>query len=101
MRYRRSTIRRSRRSSLSLMIGVCTLILGIAEVNEVAAQRPLQIYDPFYSAETARRVFFDSYAVTTEVSCCSTSDYLMLGGFVVSAGMFSMTIGIGRRRDLI
>ena len=39
MRYRRSTIRRSRRSSLSLMIGVCTLILGIAEVNEVAARR--------------------------------------------------------------
>lgn len=95
MRFRRSTIRRSRRSSIFLMIGACTLILGLAEVDEVAAQRPFQIYDPFYSAETARRVFFDSYAVTTEVSCCSTSDSLMMGGLAGSAGIFGLPLGLG------
>ncbi|QXD15478.1 hypothetical protein GQ464_000555 [Rhodocaloribacter litoris] len=35
---------------------------------EAAAQRPLRVYDPFYRDETARRIFFDRYALTAEVS---------------------------------
>ena len=32
------------------------------------AQAPFRVYDPFYRGETARRAFFDGYALTTEVS---------------------------------
>ena len=95
MRFRRLTIRRSDRSSIPSMIGTCILLFGLAGVDEVAAQRPFQVYDPFYSAETARRVFFDTYAVTTEISCCSSTDSLMVGGFASSAGIFGLPLGLG------
>lgn len=32
------------------------------------AQAPYRIYDPFYRGETARRAFFDGYALTTEIA---------------------------------
>jgi hypothetical protein len=34
---------------------------------DALAQRPFRLYDPFYRGETARRSFFDGYAVTAEV----------------------------------
>ena len=32
------------------------------------AQAPFRVYDPFYRGETARRSFFDGYALTTEIA---------------------------------
>ena len=32
------------------------------------AQAPFRVYDPFYQGETARRAFFDGYALTTELA---------------------------------
>ena len=36
--------------------------------RHASAQRPFDIYDPFYQSETAQRTFFDGYALTAEVS---------------------------------
>ncbi|GMQ81457.1 MAG: hypothetical protein BMS9Abin05_0889 [Rhodothermia bacterium] len=42
-------------------------VIGSAWLT-ASAQRPMQIFDPFYHGETAERVFFDRYAVTGELS---------------------------------
>ena len=46
------------------------LVLGLlcAFALPVAAQRPFRIYDPFYRNESARRPFYDGFALTGEVS---------------------------------
>ena len=51
---------------LPLLAGLCLLLIAGPHLAE--AQRPLRLYDPFYRNETARRVFFDRYAFTAEVS---------------------------------
>ncbi|HEX7069279.1 MAG TPA: hypothetical protein VF190_00670, partial [Rhodothermales bacterium] len=33
-----------------------------------SAQAPFRVYDPFYRGESARRAFFDGYALTTEIA---------------------------------
>lgn len=43
------------------------LTVGLAP-DDAVAQRPYRISDPFYRSETARRVFFDRYALTGEIS---------------------------------
>ncbi len=35
---------------------------------DVLAQRPIQMFDPFYRGESASRTFYDNYAVTAELS---------------------------------
>lgn len=51
---------------------LCWLGLGLltasAAVPDAAAQRPFRTHDPFYRNETARRYFFDGYALSGEVS---------------------------------
>ncbi len=46
------------------------LVLGLlcAVAAPVMAQRPFRVYDPFYRNESARRPFYDGYALTGEVS---------------------------------
>ena len=52
--------------SLGLLMGV---LLGLSlTAQDAAAQRPFRLSDPFYRDETARRTFFDRYALTGEVS---------------------------------
>ncbi len=53
-----------RHGSRWLLLGLL-LALGF---SDAAAQRPFRISDPFYRNETARRDFFDRYALTGEVS---------------------------------
>ncbi|ARA93287.1 MAG: hypothetical protein D6685_02085 [Bacteroidetes bacterium] len=48
--------------------GLMTLAAVLGPVGEAAAQRPFRVYDPFYQGETARRTFFDGYALTAEIS---------------------------------
>ncbi len=52
--------------SLALWLG---LLIGLSiPLQDAAAQRPFRLSDPFYRGETARRTFFDRYALTAEVS---------------------------------
>lgn len=46
---------------------LCGVLLGLL-TQDAAAQRPFRISDPFYRSETARRDFYDRYALTGEVS---------------------------------
>ncbi len=59
--------------SLGLLLG---LLLGLGLLPEDAlAQRPFRLSDPFYRGETARRHFFDRYALTGEVSYRSAGTF--------------------------
>ncbi len=59
--------------SLGLLLG---LLLGLGLLPEDAlAQRPFRLSDPFYRGETARRHFFDNYALTGEVSYRSAGTF--------------------------
>jgi len=49
---------------LGLLLGVMVGMLA----TDAAAQRPFRLSDPFYRGETARRHFFDRYALSAEVS---------------------------------
>ncbi len=53
-------------SSLLQRLFVLGMLCAVA--MPVAAQRPFRIYDPFYRNESARRPFYDGYAITGEVS---------------------------------
>lgn len=53
---------------LSLGVFLALLLSQGLLPEDVVAQRPFQIIDPFYRSETARRDFFDRYAVRAEVS---------------------------------
>ncbi len=56
--------------SLGLLVGI---LLGLSlTAQDAEAQRPFRLSDPFYRNETARRTFFDRYALTGEVSYRST-----------------------------
>ncbi len=55
-----------RRAGVLVTLGAA--MLGGLCAPQAAAQRPFSEQDPFYRGETARRVFFDGYALTTEVS---------------------------------
>lgn len=50
---------------LAFLLGLAVLVVL---PDAARAQRPFQFYDPFYRGETARRAFYDGYAVTAEVS---------------------------------
>ena len=59
--------------SLGLLLG---LLLGLGLLPEDAlGQRPFRLSDPFYRGETARRHFFDNYALTGEVSYRSAGTF--------------------------
>jgi len=47
------------------LLFTCALFFG---VSTAFAQRPVQMFDPFYRGETAVRTFYDQYAVTAELS---------------------------------
>ena len=49
-------------------LGIAALAFLIIGVQDVAAQRPFAVYDPFYRSETALRTFHDGIAATGEVS---------------------------------
>lgn len=42
--------------------------LVLVAADPTAAQRPIRMFDPLYRGETAQRSFFDTYAVTAELS---------------------------------
>lgn len=94
MRSRRSRIPAATLPSMARLIALAGL-LSLVAADVAQAQRPFHVYDPFYRNETARRVFFDSYSVTTEVSCCSAADSLQSGGLPSSAGVFGLPLGLG------
>ena len=53
---------------------LAALLVGVLFLPDVAAaQRPFRTSDPFYRNETARRDFFDRYALTGEVAYRSSS----------------------------
>lgn len=54
----------------------------------VIAQRPVQMFDPFYRGETAVRTFYDQYAVTAELS------YRPSGLFQSHSSISSPTVGL-------
>ncbi|MFW5972917.1 MAG: hypothetical protein ACOCTG_02910, partial [Bacteroidota bacterium] len=81
-------------TKVSLIAGLLALMIGM-DAREAFAQRPFSVYDPFYRNETARRVFFDGYSVTTEISCCSVTDSLQSAGLPSSAGVFGLPLGVG------
>lgn len=53
------------RKARQCFVFVCVLFLSS---SDVLAQRPVQMFDPFYRGETAVRTFYDQYAVTAELS---------------------------------
>ncbi len=74
--------------------GVCILLVlaafaAIAPLDALA-QRPIQMFDPFYRGESASRTFYDSYAVTAELSYRPRG--LLQGDDAVGGGLAS---GIG------
>lgn len=57
------------RRAAQWVVGLLGLILLCgAEPFTAAAQRPFHMHDPFYRGETARRAFFDGYALAGEVA---------------------------------
>jgi len=52
------------------ILSAATLILVVAwmDAGQAVAQRPIRMFDPFYRGETAKRTFYDRYAVTAELS---------------------------------
>lgn len=54
------------RPYLVALLGVLAAFGLLPEPAE--AQRPFRVFDPFYRSETARRAFFDGYAVTAEAA---------------------------------
>ena len=65
----RCTSRQADGTTLRAWAGAA-LALGVMvlSVLPASAQRPFRVYDPFYQQESARRAFFDGFAVTGEVS---------------------------------
>ena len=49
------------------------LVVASTGAIDANAQRPIRTYDPFYLGESASRGFFDSYAVSAEVSYFPTA----------------------------
>ncbi len=76
-------------------VAVIAVLFVSMDALDAMAQRPFHVYDPFYRSETARRVFFDGYSVTSEISCCTTTDSLQASGAPNNAGIFGLPLGIG------
>lgn len=57
----------SRSGPLAGLIGL-VLMASAGMPGDVQAQRPFDVFDPFYRSETARRVFYDDFALTGELS---------------------------------
>ena len=47
---------------------LCLGAVTMFAVSNSLAQRPIRTFDPFYHGEAARRAFYDTYAVTAELS---------------------------------
>lgn len=58
---------RRRRNARALAFSGLVLLVGLPALP-TSAQAPFRVYDPFYRGETARRSFFDGYALTAEVA---------------------------------
>lgn len=71
--------------------GVC-LLLGAGLTATATAQHPTRTSDALYQGESARRVFFDGYAVGTELYCCARA--LNPEGGPTSSGLFGLPIGL-------
>lgn len=84
----------ARSAARAFSLAAVVLVLAV-DVREAFAQRPFHVYDPFYRSETARRVFFDGYSVTTEISCCAITDSLQSTGAPSNAGLFGLPLGVG------
>ena len=87
--------------SLGLLLG---LLFGLGLLPEDAtAQRPFRLSDPFYRGETARRHFFDQYALTGEVSYRSAGTFQSDGVPASSSDLafrFRFDYELARRLDL-
>lgn len=65
-------------------------LVGCIAAQTVSAQRPIRMFDPLYRGETAQRSFYDTYAVTAELSYRPP-------GFLTSDDLSSNSVaGIGR-----
>ncbi|MDA1029016.1 MAG: hypothetical protein O3B41_08190 [Bacteroidetes bacterium] len=62
------TNRSAIKSNWAQRVFMCSVGLALAFSQTVVAQRPVQMFDPFYRGETAVRSFYDQYAVTAELS---------------------------------
>lgn len=47
---------------------IMLLMLLVGMTHVAAAQRPVQMFDPFYRGELAARTFYDTYALTAELT---------------------------------
>ncbi|GIV57567.1 MAG: hypothetical protein KatS3mg042_0480 [Rhodothermaceae bacterium] len=75
-------------------VALLGLILCLGTVlPEAAAQRPLRVYDPFYRDETARRIFFDRYALTAEVSY-RPAGFIQADGDIPSPNADPLAVGL-------
>ena len=63
-----ASISQSHRASCCRSVALLAMFLFVLTGSIAHAQRPLRLYDPFYRDETARRTFFDRYALSAEVS---------------------------------
>lgn len=61
-----NTLHALRRAATLVCVGLT--LAATTAVPEAEAQRPFRVHDPFYRTETARRTFFDGYALSTQVS---------------------------------
>lgn len=72
--------------------GSMLLLLGTGLSDPAAAQAPAQLNDGLYQSETARRSFFDGYAVGTELFCCART--LNQESGPASSGLFGLPLGL-------
>ena len=49
-------------------LAVLSLLVAMVFVGDAVAQRPFQIYDPFYRDEKASRPYYDKFAITGEIA---------------------------------
>lgn len=71
-------------------MGLLAVLVGISSVAE--AQRPFFTLDPFYQEETARRGFFDGFAVQADVAYRGSEP-------TVASGSAARPLGLGLRVD--
>lgn len=72
--------------------GSMLLVLGAGLSYPTEAQVPVQLSDGLYQNETARRSFFDGYAVGTELFCCARTPNQESGP--ASSGLFGFPLGL-------
>lgn len=67
------------------LLGVAVGCAGWLWAHPATAQRPFQVYDPFYQTETARRSFYDGYMLALEAAY-RTAPGLVTGNQPVADG---------------